>query len=73
MPISLVEVYQVMSDIARQAQESEAKAQSLMQQVQRLEETLRLLQETLRTLMAERDKYKAELLSMNTHAASYEE
>ena len=58
MPISLVEVYQVISDIARQAQESEAKAQALAQQVQKLEETVRLLQETARNLVAERDRHK---------------
>ena len=66
MPISLVEVYQVIADVARQAQESEAKAQALAQQVQRLEETVRLLQETARTLVAERDRYKAELLTATT-------
>lgn len=63
MPISLIEVYQVISDIARQAQESEAKAQALAQQVQRLEETIRLLQETARNLVVERDRYKAELVA----------
>ena len=64
MPISLVEVYQLIADVARQAQESEAKAQALAQQVQKLEETVRLLQETARNLVAESDKYKAELLAL---------
>ena len=46
MPISLVEVYQLLSDIARQAQESEAKAQGLAQRVRELEaEQQRLRQE----------------------------
>lgn len=64
MPISLVEVYQVIADVARQAQEAEAKAQNLAQQVQRLEDTIRLLQETARNLVSERDRYKAELLAL---------
>lgn len=72
MPISLVEIYEVLSATVRQAQESEARAQALAQQVQALEETVRLLQETARTLVAERDKYKDELPSINTHVASHE-
>lgn len=46
MAITLVEVYQVLSDVIRQAQEWEAKAQALAQQVQTLEAEV----ERLRTL-----------------------
>ena len=53
MPISLVEIYQVISDVARQAQESEAKAQRLIQQVQALEAERTQLFEQLRTLEEE--------------------
>ena len=63
MPISLIEVYELITTVARQAQESEAKAQALAQQVQKLEETVRLLQETARNLVAERDRHKAELIA----------
>ena len=63
MPISLVEVYQVMSDIARQAQESEAKAQDLAQQVQRAEAEIENLRELARKLEAECEKYRVQALA----------
>ena len=58
MPISLVEVYQLIDDIARQAQEAEAKAHGLSQQVQRLEETVRVRDEVIRTLEQELHEYR---------------
>ena len=61
MPISLVEVYQLIADIARQAQESEARAQALAQQVQSLEKTVCAITNTLRQVEAERDGYKEQL------------
>ena len=58
MPISLVEVYQLIADIARQAQEAEARAQSLGQQVQRLEETIRVREDVIRRLEHELNEYR---------------
>ena len=58
MPISLVEIYQLIADIARQAQEAEAKAQSLAQQAQRLEETIRVRDDVIRRLEQELDEYR---------------
>ena len=58
MPISLVEVYQLIADIARQAQEAEARAQSLGQQVQRLEETIHVREDVIRRLEHELNEYR---------------
>ena len=58
MPISLVEVYQLIADIARQAQEAEAKAHGLAQQVQRLEETVRVREDVIRRLEHELNEYR---------------
>ena len=57
MPISLVEVYQLIADVARQAQESEAKALDLARQVQRLEETIRVREDVIRRLEQELNEY----------------
>mgnify|MGYP001601054998 CR=1 FL=1 len=58
MPISLVEVYQLIADIARQAQESEARAQGLAQQAERLEETIRVRDDVIRRLEYELNEYR---------------
>ena len=58
MPISLVEVYQLIADVARQAQESEAKALDLARQVQRLEETIRVREDVIRRLEQELNEYR---------------
>ena len=58
MAISLAEVYQLIADIARQAQESEAKAMDLAQRAQRLEETIRVREDVIRRLEQELDEYR---------------
>ena len=58
MPISLVEVYQLIADVAGQAQESLAKAQGLAQQVQRLEETIRIRDDVIGRLEQELNEYR---------------
>ena len=58
MPISLVEVYQLIADIARQAHEAEGRAQGLSQQVQRLEETIRVREDVIRRLEHELNEYR---------------
>ena len=73
MPISLVEVYQLIADVARQAQEAEARAQALAQQVQTLDAEVRRLQALARTLEAEREQYKAQVLTnINDSSAALE-
>ena len=64
MAITLVEVYEVIAAVARQVQESEAKAQGLAQQVQSLEETVCALTNTLRKVESERDGYKEHLMAV---------
>lgn len=49
MAITLIEVYQVLSDVLRQAQESEARAQALAQKVLALEAEVSRLRELVRT------------------------
>ena len=58
MPISLVEVYQLIADVAGQAQESLTKVQALAQQVQRLEETIRVREDVIRRLEQELNEYR---------------
>lgn len=58
MPISLVEVYQLIADVAGQAQESLAKTQGLAQQVQRLEETIRVRDDVIGRLEQELNEYR---------------
>ena len=58
MPISLVEVYEVLSAVAGQAQEALAKAQALAQQVQRLEETIRVRDGVISRLEQELNEYR---------------
>ena len=58
MPISLVEVYQLIADVAGQSQESLAKAQALAQQVQHLEETIRVRDDVIRRLEQEIGEYR---------------
>ena len=58
MPISLVEVYQLIADVAGQAQESLTKVQALAQQVQRLEETIRVREDVIRRLEHELNEYR---------------
>lgn len=58
MAITLVEVYQFVSDILRQAQESESNARTLDQQVQKMEAEIARLQRQILELEAELDTYK---------------
>ena len=58
MAITLIEVYQLIADVAGQAQESLAKAQALAQQVQRLEETIRVREDVIRRLEHELNEYR---------------
>ena len=57
MAITLVEVYQVITDIDRQAQEPEARPQDIPHKVQTLEAEVERLQALARTLEGEREKY----------------
>ena len=58
MPISLVEVYQLIADVAGQAQESFAKTQGLAQKVQRLEETIRVRDDVIGRVDQELNEYR---------------
>ena len=58
MPISLVEVYQLIADIAGQAQESLARANGLAREVQRLEETIRVRDDVIGRLEQELNEYR---------------
>ena len=60
MPISLVEVYQLIADVAGQAQESLARANGLAQQVQRLEETIRVRDDVIGRVDQELNEYRAQ-------------